>query len=121
MVPVISYYMPDATARKKFGIFNRSFPLLNLHLFNLPLCAIEFMACGRCLTFFDLWVALAVAFVYMMFYLNVLDRLGLHFYIVFTPRTVYCVIPYAMILLFYWGLYNGWNHVLSNTYEMSCI
>ena len=37
LVPVISYYMPDAVARKKFGTFNRSFPLLNLHLFNLPL------------------------------------------------------------------------------------
>lgn len=121
LVPVISAHMPDALSRKKFGIFNRSFPLLNLHLLNLPLCAIEFMACARCLTFFDLWVGLAVAFVYMMFYLNVLDRLGLHFYIVFTPRTVYCVFPYALVLGSYWGLYYGWNRVLSNINEFSCL
>ena len=120
LVPVISAYMPDATARRKFGTFNRSFPLLNLHLFNLPLCAIEFMACGRCLTFFDLWIGFAVAFVYIMFYLNVLDQMGLHFYIVFTPRTVFCVFPYMMILLSYWGLHHGWNIILTKTYELSC-
>ena len=120
-MPVISAYMPDSEARRKFSAFNRTFPLLNLHLFNLPLCAIEFMACAKCLTFFDLWAGLAISFIYIMFYLNVLDPLGLHFYIVFTPRTIYCVFPYAMILGFYWGLHHGWNYILSRTYEMSCL
>lgn len=120
LVPVISAYMPDGEARKKFGAFNKTFPLLNLHLFNLPLCAIEFLACERCLTYFDFWVSLAVAFLYIMFYLNVLDALGLHFYIVFTPRTAWCIIPYSMILLSYYGLYLGWNHILSYVRGLSC-
>lgn len=121
LVPIISAYMPDGEARRKFAAFNRTFPLLNLHLFNLPLCAIEFMACRRCLTFFDIWVSLAIAFIYVMFYLNILDALGLHLYIVFTPRTPWCILPYSMILLSYYGLYHGWNYALSRANDFSCI
>lgn len=120
LVPVISAYMPDDEARKKFAAFNRTFPLLNLHLFNLPLCAIEFIACGKCITFFDLWASLTVAFLYIMFYLNVLDPLGLHIYIVFTPRTYLCFIPYTMILFFYYGLYHTWNYALQAINGVSC-
>lgn len=120
LVPVISAYMPDDEARKKFAAFNTTFPLLNLHLFNLPLCAIEFLACGKCLSFFDLWASLAVAFLYMMFYLNVLDPLGLHFYIVFTPRTHWCFIPYSMILFAYYGLYHSWSYALQTVGGLTC-
>jgi hypothetical protein len=94
--------------------------LVNLHLLNLPLCAVEFLANGRCLTFFDLWTSLLVAFVYVMFYLNVLDAMGLHFYICFTPRTVWCWIPYGIILFSYMGIFNGWNHILSSATSQTC-
>lgn len=120
LVPVISAYMPDNDSRRKFWKFNRTFPLLNLHLFNLPFCAIEFILTNRCLTFFDLWFALVVAFVYVMFYLNVLDAYGLHFYIIFTPRTGYCFIPYCLILSFYYAIYHSWNAILGNINQMSC-
>ena len=87
LVPIIHCYSGTEENRKRFWTFNSSFPLINLHLLNLPLCAIEFLATRKCLSFFDLWAALAVAMVYVIFYLNVLDAQGLHFYIVFTPRT----------------------------------
>jgi hypothetical protein len=112
--------MPDAVSKKKFWLFNTSFPLLNLHLFNLPLCAIEFLATGKCLTYFDFYVALAVVFIYSMFYLNVLDAMGLHIYIILSPRTFLCFIPYGVILFSYLGLLNGWNSILGKVYEFSC-
>jgi hypothetical protein len=121
LVPVISHYMPDNESRRKFWIFNQSFPLLNLHLFNLPLCFIEFIYTNKCLVYYDLWVALVIAFIYMMFYLNVLDRNGLHFYIVFTPRHVWCIIPYTIILFSYYGIYHFWNSIISYTSNKLCI
>jgi len=120
LVPIIHVYSGTPANRKRFWDFNGSFPLLNLHLFNLPLCATEFLFTGRCLSFFDLWAALAIAYLYVLFYLNVLDANGLHFYIVFTPRTVWCWAPYTIILLSYVGLYHGWNRVLSSTGSLSC-
>jgi hypothetical protein len=121
LVPVISHYMPDNESRRKFWIFNRSFPLLNLHLFNLPLCFIEFICTSKCLVYYDLWVALVIAFTYMMFYLNVLDRNGLHFYIVFTPRHVWCIVPYTIMLFSYFGIYHFWNSMISFTSNKICV
>lgn len=120
LVPIAHIFSGTAVNRKRFWDFNLSFPLLNLHLLNLPLCAVEFLASSRCLAFFDLWTALLVAFVYVMFYLNVLDAMGVHLYICFTPRTAWCWIPYTIILFSYMGLFQGWNHILSGTIGQSC-
>ena len=121
LVPIIHVYSATAENRKRFWSFNASFPLLNLHLLNLPLCAAEFLATGRCLSFFDLWAALAIAYIYVLFYLNVLDAAGLHFYIVFTPRTMWCWVPYTIVLLSYVGIFHGWNNVLSSVGGRSCM
>jgi hypothetical protein len=64
------------------------------------------------MTFFDLWVALAVALLYCLFYLNVLDSRGLQYYIVFTPRTPLCAISYICVISAYCGFYNLWNYLL---------
>jgi hypothetical protein len=119
LVPVIHVLSGSEENRARFWKFNLSFPLLNLHAANLPLCAIEFIASGKCLTFFDLWTSMAIAFVYVLFYLNVLDAQGLHFYIIFTPRTFWCFLPYGLILLIYFGAFQAWNHVLASTYSLA--
>jgi hypothetical protein len=113
----ISYFVfygitDGAKGRERFWKFNTSFGLINLHLLNLPMCAIEFLAARKCLNFFDLWVSLVIALCYVLFYLNVLDANGFHFYIVFTPRTKWCLVSFSSIVIMYYGIYLGWNKAL---------
>mmetsp|Transcript_2710 Transcript_2710/g.4923 ORF Transcript_2710/g.4923 Transcript_2710/m.4923 type:complete len:259 (-) Transcript_2710:1244-2020(-) len=98
----------------EFWKWNTSFVLINLHGLMLVFAAADYIYCGRHLVFCDLWMGFAVAFVYVVFYLLVLDPQGLHFYIILTPRTPLCVISYSFILLVYYGSYLGWNQVARN-------
>lgn len=113
LVPIISYCLYiDKTNPSGFSMFwkwNTSIPLINVHLINLPLIAIDFLGSRQLLTFFDLWISLLIALLYILFYLNVLDANGLHFYIILTPRTSLCVFVYAIILCIYYYLYLFWN------------
>lgn len=110
LVPMIHHLLrADAASQRFFWVWSSSFRLINLHLVNLPLVAGEFLLSGHKMTFFDLWMAMAVAFLYVLFYLNILDANGFHFYIVFTPRTHYCVFTYGAVILLYWGLHALWN------------
>jgi hypothetical protein len=104
--------MTEEKAKRGFMAFNCSFALVNVHLLNLPFAAVEFLAEGRPLTFFDLWMSLVFALGYVLFYLNILDAQGIHFYIVFTPRTSWCIVAYSIVLLMYYGLYLTWNFIL---------
>eukprot|EP01036_Dinobryon_divergens_P027065 gene27065-35777_t len=92
--------------------FNLSFGLVNLHLFNLPITAVEFLWTSTPLTFFDLWCGFFVALLYCLFYLNVLDPLGLHFYIIFSPRTALCALSFGLILAAYYGFFVFWNRYI---------
>jgi hypothetical protein len=112
LIDLLLQYDKKRDSRAFFWKFNLSPMLLNVHLLNLPLVAIEFLHARKSLNFFDLWVGLAVALLYCIFYLNVMDPLGLHFYIIFSPRTVYCVFSYILIIAGYWAFYEGWNQVL---------
>ena len=111
LFPLI-YFVSDHQHRIDFMKFNKSFLLINIHLLNMPLCAIEFILTNHKLVFFDLWIGFVVAYVYMLFYLNVLDPLGFHIYIILTPRTGYCVFIYSIVILVYLGCYFGWNSIL---------
>lgn len=117
LVPLIDHLLitniHSPEGRAAFWKWNLSPMLLNVHAINLPLVGVEFLYSGIPLNFFDLWAALLIAFLYCLFYLNVLDPRGLHFYIIFTPRTAFCAISYGLVLASYYGFYNGWNHVLA--------
>jgi hypothetical protein len=116
LVPIIDHLVSkdkDGHGRAFFWKWNLSPMLLNVHLLNLPIVAVEFLVSKSALTFFDLWVALLVALGYCMLYLNVLDPRGLHFYIIFTPRTAWCAVSYVLVLTAYYVFYQAWNHVLA--------
>ena len=113
LVPLISYLLrQNEKDLSIFLHFNMSFGLVNLHLFNLPITAAEFLWTSTPLTFFDLWCGYFVALVYCLFYLNVLDPLGLHFYIIFSPRTALCALSFGMVIGAYYGFYLFWNRSL---------
>jgi hypothetical protein len=56
LVPFLHFSMDSHQHRKHFWNFNASFALINVHLLNLPIVAIEFLAVGEPLRMFDLWV-----------------------------------------------------------------
>mmetsp|Transcript_23834 Transcript_23834/g.55457 ORF Transcript_23834/g.55457 Transcript_23834/m.55457 type:complete len:249 (+) Transcript_23834:102-848(+) len=97
----------DSKKRAGFLQFNRSFLLVNVHLLNLPLVATEFLWSSNALTFSDLWAAFLVAFIYISFYLAVLDPRGFHLYIILTPRTHACILVYTLMLGLYCLVYAG--------------
>lgn len=105
------YYVSDSHRRKQFLAFNSSFLLVNIHMLNMPICATEFVLTGHHLAYFDVWIGFCVALVYMLFYLNVLDRVGAHIYIFLTPRTHFCILNYSVVLSVYLACFYGWNYV----------
>mmetsp|Transcript_12546 Transcript_12546/g.18950 ORF Transcript_12546/g.18950 Transcript_12546/m.18950 type:complete len:255 (-) Transcript_12546:218-982(-) len=108
LVPLIHTFL-DPHKKVGFWKFNTSFMLLNLHGMNLVFAALDFLGGGRTLNYYDLWSALLVAFIYVVFYLHVLDPAGYHFYIILTPRTPWCVVVYSSIIGLYYATFVGWN------------
>ena len=99
--------------RKAFLKWNFSFFLVNVHLLNLPLAAADQLLIHpvRLFNWHDVWVAAVMAVTYLIFYLLVLDRVGLHFYIILSPRTWWCVVVYSLLLLAGVGLKFAWDWV----------
>jgi len=82
-----------------------TFPNLNYHIFNGPIVAIACLCGGtnsgvRVLTPADLWMGAVVMNCYMLFYVGVLDRIGIHLYFVFSPRAS----SFLLSLLLFYGL-----------------
>ena len=112
LVPII-HHLTEGKKRQGFWKFNTSFFLINVHFMNLPFIAYEFMLSDHPLYMIDLWMGLCVALAYVLFYLLYLDPHGLHFYIILTPRTVFCIFPYILVLTLYYGTFVGWNYILT--------
>uniref|UniRef100_A0A0G4IBC4 Uncharacterized protein n=1 Tax=Chromera velia CCMP2878 TaxID=1169474 RepID=A0A0G4IBC4_9ALVE len=110
LVPFI-YYTQDAEGRRAFVKLNLSFFLMNIHVLNFPLALLDFLYNARTLILFDLWVALLVAWVYLTFYLYVLDKIGVHLYVILTPRTPLCALNYTLVLLIYVGIFAALNGI----------
>jgi hypothetical protein len=120
LTPLITFLIQgDVRELQFFWRFSLSIGMLNVHLLNLPIVALEFLLTNRVLTFFDLWCSLFAALIYCMIYLGVLDARGLHFYIMFSPRTYLCVISFAVIICSYFGSYLFWSQVLNPFHEFS--
>ena len=103
--------VPSGEPRKKFLKFNFSFCMINFHIFNLPLATINIIYGGgvRLFTESDLWMAYLVVVLYSMLYIFVMDRLGIHFYPIFCPRSATCAISFGSVLYFYYYLMQQGN------------
>ena len=111
LYPIIYYCLPK-DKRTNFNQFNLSFSLINIHILNLPIAVIEFLWSNNRLRFVDLWMGILIAYIYVLFYLFILDTRGIHLYIILSPRTIYCSISYIIIMLLYYIVYLTWNHTL---------
>ncbi|ETO24554.1 hypothetical protein RFI_12599 [Reticulomyxa filosa] len=112
LVPLLVFHMKRTHphAITPFFKFNRSFVMINIHILNLPLSALDHIVSSRKLIYFDLWIALCIGIIYVCIYLFIMEPKGMHFYhVVLSPRPHWCVLWYtALIALFpmYWWLWN---------------
>mmetsp|Transcript_99205 Transcript_99205/g.309203 ORF Transcript_99205/g.309203 Transcript_99205/m.309203 type:complete len:304 (+) Transcript_99205:112-1023(+) len=118
LVPIIlALYGKDARRRAAFQKFNMSFALLNFHGMNLPLAAADHLLSPRRLLPSDLWLAIASATAYVLFYLSVLDSRGLHLYIILSPRTKFSAVSTGSILACYFALHRLWDRAARSALE----
>jgi hypothetical protein len=111
IVPLLVFMEHDQHKRKMFMKWNCSFALINVHLLNLPVAAIDFLYNPRTVTLMDVWIVFMAAFVYVVFYTCFLDRRGIFLYFMFTPRTHWCWLVYTMMLAVMGGVLWGWARI----------
>jgi len=126
------FAMKTPTKRRNFVRWNFSFNLMQIHLFN-----IIFAICNTVLSVYeeqpsvnrthklmkfdqgDLWLSLIFTLAYVLFYLLVLDRFGVHLYPIFSPRSNWFVITSTMVLALIFATYEGWNRCIENSTFLS--
>mmetsp|Transcript_23357 Transcript_23357/g.32631 ORF Transcript_23357/g.32631 Transcript_23357/m.32631 type:complete len:329 (+) Transcript_23357:47-1033(+) len=115
LLPGIYFFgMKDAEKKKEFLKFMFTWKLVQLHIFNIYYAITNciFTSPVRLLNYNDFAAAAVQALAYVLWYLCVMDRLGIHTYPVFSPRTPWCLVSWSMILVFYIGLFFFWNNIL---------
>ncbi|CAB9508426.1 expressed unknown protein [Seminavis robusta] len=100
LMPAITFTMKDPKKRSGFLKFCFGFLLSQLHIANLPLAVMNGVwgSPARELNQMDFCMALGLALQYIALYLFVLDRIGVHFYFVFSPRTPLAIIGWTTFL-----------------------
>jgi hypothetical protein len=113
LAPIFYFkFMKTAAAKAGFLTWILSPIMFEIHVFNYPIAVLSTLgddSTRRPLEYPDLWCALAVAFCYSLFYLLVLDRLGVHLYPVFSPRTKLCIVFWSAIFVLYYVTFRFWN------------
>jgi hypothetical protein len=116
LLPIITFVsMPRGERRQRFLKFNFGFFMTNIHLLNFPLAVVNIL-CGNRIREFsssDLWVSYAVVMCYSIVYFGIMDRLGLHFYPIFCPRSNFCVLSIVGVLGLYYWLFLKWNELIA--------
>ena len=107
MAPGIYLTMDTKEKKEQFVGWLFQFNLLNQHGLNLPLAVMSAVfTAPRPFTDADLYFAMATLVIYFAFYLLVLDRLGVHLYPIFSPRTSYCFLIWGGVAWAYYGLFR---------------
>jgi hypothetical protein len=126
LFPVIYKYAFDTRDKKaNFLKFNCSYRMVQQHVCNIiyavlnTIVSLKETKSNRPILFEmdDLWRGAASIFLYGVFYLVVLDRIGVHIYPVFSPRTNYVIITWCTIFLLVLGVFKFWNFVMIHFWD----
>jgi len=115
LAPIMYFFFMKTVEKKAtFITWNLQFHMAEIHVLNYPISvALTIVSSSsRLLTSVDLWAAFAVMLYYSLLYLLILDRLGVHLYPVFSPRSKFCVVGWSAVFLIYYFTYTFWNFVL---------
>jgi len=113
--PSIYAQMTTPEMKASFCRFFGNFLWRQMHVYNIVYAAVNGIwgSPGRSLTKSDFAVALAICLIYAYFYLVVMDRLGVHYYLVFSPRTPFALISWTLLFACYYACFPVWNVILT--------
>lgn len=100
LMPAVAMTMKDEQARWGFLKFCFGFDLANLHIVNLPLAVLSglYGSPARELDNVDFCVSLALTLQYILFYLFFMDRIGMHLYFIFSPRSPLALLSWSAFI-----------------------
>jgi hypothetical protein len=115
LFPLLLYFM-EGEKRRSFFMRMTGFRLTQLHVFNIFFATANGALLGpkRTLNYGDIGAATAFLVVYMICYYCILDRLGIHLYPIFSPRTHFVVCSYGLLFGVCYVAYHGWQIVLQS-------
>jgi hypothetical protein len=116
LAPVIFACIKDNERRKGFIKYFTSFRLTQLHVFNMCLAVITglYGTPQRALQWTDLHAAILSGLQYSLFYIFILDRLGIHFYLIFSPRTNIALVSWSLVIATTLGLHSFWSRMIES-------
>ena len=115
LAPLI--YCNFKTPEKKLDFlkFNFNFRMIQVHFFNIIFAIMNTIVTShRPFQFIDLWCGLAGSIGYSLMYLLVLDRIGVHLYPIFSPRTKWSLLSWTALMGTYVVVYIFWNRIISS-------
>ncbi len=115
LFPAIAlFYIKDSTQRQDFITYVTNFRLTQLHVFNIFFAVTNgaFLSPIRPLHLGDLAAAVSMLILYMLFYFCVLDRLGIHLYPIFSPRTPIVIPSMLLVVAASIGGFHFWKSIL---------
>lgn len=115
LFPAIAiFYIDDAEQRKKFIGYFTNFRLTQLHVFNIFFAVANgaILEPQRPLHLGDLTAGIVMLVIYMLFYFCILDRLGIHLYPIFSPRTPIAIPSLLIVIGACVGGFSFWKGML---------
>ena len=123
LLPYVYTLGLDTKEKKKhFLEWNFNFRMVQLHVCNIIYALLNTVVTmnvtniedGEKVLFDsnDLWYGAAYTFMYGLFYTMILDRIGVHIYPVFSPRSNLVVITWCIVFALHYAFYCFWNNMV---------
>eukprot|EP00536_Pseudo-nitzschia_multiseries_P011167 jgi/Psemu1/297789/fgenesh1_pm.366_\ len=116
LMPAIALGFLKGKRRMNFLRWSFSWKLCQIHVFNILyayLNAVWAEPKAQPLHLGDVNAAVIYILAYLSFYYLILDRIGIHLYPIFSPRTYICIPSLILTAGVCIGIYRFWNHILS--------
>ena len=112
--PSIYRQMKTPATKQSFCRFFGNSLWRQMHVYNILWAALGGIwgSPGRSLTRSDFATALAICLVYAYFYVVCLDRLGVHYYLVFSPRTPFALVSWTFAFGCYYACFPLWKTLI---------
>ncbi|GMH48722.1 hypothetical protein TL16_g00353 [Triparma laevis f. inornata] len=113
-----TFWSKGEEAKKNFKNWNTQYHMIHIHFLNYPIAIVScVLTCENVLfTEVDLWISYFVLFMYACLYLFILDRIGVHLYPVFSPRSKFSCFTWLTVFGLYYATFNFWNFVIEGQY-----
>mmetsp|Transcript_5396 Transcript_5396/g.5925 ORF Transcript_5396/g.5925 Transcript_5396/m.5925 type:complete len:429 (+) Transcript_5396:602-1888(+) len=126
----------SSSAKKKraFLKFNVSFRMVQIHVCNIIYAILNTITSYRIegssqqlqhtpqlFDSTDLWCGVTYGYMYGLFYTLVLDRIGVHLYPIFSPRTHFVIVTWIGVFGVHYIFYICWNEVIIHELDKSIL